>query len=430
MINKDIKVFLNLALNKVYLRILLLMFMGLLSLYVSAQIQLADSLILRTLGGKQLNKQESGYDHDSKEFSRLYSVWNQVTREWRPLMEYAYTYDVAGNIVSEEAFMMDSTTFAWNGIHKQVSEFDKKGREIRKFYYSWNQREGNWTANYRYEAELDKDGNKIEDMAYFGHQNQWAQYEYKKYEYKYDEAGNCIKMYVFDLNSKDIKSYMKPKQEYKYTYDGQGNLLSSSLYQAKDEYQWVPKNKYEYEYDSDGNRILETHFIGDEEYGDWNEHYKYGHTYDVGHLTSAYFYYWDKKNSGWIGKYNYLYEYDGTGKPILIKLHVWDNKSWLLNEIGTYYYPTEESPASDYAGAGKDQLLIYPNPAIGSFTVSGMENADMVIVDMQGRIVYTKKSLHKQEVVQVTSWTSGTYLVSITLNGERISRKVIASSNL
>ena len=387
-----------------------------------------DSMVLKSLDGKSLNKQISEYDDKGNEYSRIYYIRNQQQDNgWLKYMEYTYEWNDIGNLTSETIFMQDTTLNEWIGISWQTFVLDNNGNETEKQHHAWERETGKWQPNYKCLTTFNEEGTKSEDHSFFGIQNQWHQYQNNKYEYKYDKKGNITQMHQFEINPGDIASYMDAKYWYEYKYDEQGNLTLSVLYQRLDEYQWMPKYRYEYEYDSKGNQTLEIFYWGDTEYVDWKEHYKYGHSYNEdGKLASMFYYSWDANERDWRRHYNYQYYYDSDGNPDYIDLYIGDDNDWVLNEIGHYYYSDQQRTETNITPVDDFSFSIYPNPATDFMTILGSESSNMIIVDLQGRLVYSKKNISNQEIIQTASWQAGAYFVSLQRDGNRtITRKVL-----
>lgn len=397
------------------------------SLHLSAQdVLFPDSMVLRTIEGKNMNKQVSEYNAQGQEIVRAYYVWNDSRNKWDDYMKYSYGFDSSGNQNFETLFMMDSVLGGWKGIHKHQSWFDEDGNETKKLYYGWDMDSNDWTTNYRHETEFDEKGNRLEDVSYFGHQNGWVKYEYNNYKYKYDDSGNLIRTLKFELDSEDMGTYMNAKYKYEYEYDDLGNLIASDFSERVDEYQWMPRNRYEYEYDEDGNQILETHYFGEDDYNDWQEHYKYGHSYDeYGQLAGMFFYYWNEDEQDWIGKYNYKYYYDENGNPSYIDLYIWEDGDWVYNEKAVYYYSGQEIFTSTRQLVEEWNVSVFPNPVSNFLTVSGAGQSNMSVADSQGRLLYSKKDISDRETIQTASWVTGIYFVRLQKDNKSITRKVL-----
>ena len=394
---------------------------------VTGQTLLPDSAILRTLEGKNTNKQVFQYDAKGNTSMNSYYTWDDKSEKWKDYMKYEYEQDDRGYLTTEIAFQSDETSGNWFGIYQRFSEYDHYGNEVLTVVNAWDKESGRWVPNSKKECEFDTDNSKIVEVSYFGKESDWVKYADCIYRYELDIKKDVFSSIKYNQYWLEEGIYERPANKYEYKYDDDENLLSTVYYSWDiDDAVWIEKNKYEYEYDINGNQILEIHSFWDEKRKIWQKHYKYGHTYnDKGKLTEMFFYYWDMENNNWKGKYKYDYEYDTAGNSTIINLHEWADNNWLFNEIGTYYYSDHSAETDNVSGELELSVNIYPNPTINYITIADAEGMNLVIVDAQGRIIFTKKNIGEQETVQTASWASGVYFVTLQAEGNRITKKII-----
>lgn len=70
-------------------------------------------------------------------------------------------------------------------------------------------------------------------------------------------------------------------------------------------------------------------------------------------------------------------------------------------------------------------LALYPNPANDLLTIQGVENADLVIFDILGKEVIRKSAISSVENISVSHLQQGTYIVTISRNGEMTTKKFV-----
>ncbi len=77
--------------------------------------------------------------------------------------------------------------------------------------------------------------------------------------------------------------------------------------------------------------------------------------------------------------------------------------------------------------AKKTDIQLYPNPIKNNFTIrSNNENIDMIeVMDLSGKIIYTKQVFEKQENISSQNWNSGIYLVRIQIADQLFIKKLI-----
>ena len=391
---------------------------------VVGQTLLPDSAILRTLDGNNINKQVFQYHEDGNASMHIYYTWDDKSGKWKDYMKFEYEQDDNGNPSAEIAFQSDENSGDWFGIYQRFSEYDHYGNEVLTVVNGWDKESNRWIHNSKNECEYDAANSKVLEVSYFGKELSWVKYADCVYRYELDANKDVFSSVKYNQYWLDGEVYERPANKYVYEYDDD-NLASTSFYSWDiDESTWIEKNKYEYEYDTNGNQVLEVHYFWNEKDKIWQKHYKYGHTYnDKGKLTEMFFYYWDMDNDNWKGKYKYEYEYDTAGNPTIINLHEWYGNDWLFNEIGTYYY--SDHPIETDNALEELSVNIYPNPTINYITIAEAEGLNVVIVDAQGRIIYTKKNIGAMETVQTASWTSGVYFVTLQAGESRITKKIM-----
>ena len=72
-----------------------------------------------------------------------------------------------------------------------------------------------------------------------------------------------------------------------------------------------------------------------------------------------------------------------------------------------------------------NNINIYPNPATDKLTVNGIEGADIQIIDISGRVYFTKQNINAIERVNVSNLNPGLYVVIITKEGKNAIKKFI-----
>ena len=68
------------------------------------------------------------------------------------------------------------------------------------------------------------------------------------------------------------------------------------------------------------------------------------------------------------------------------------------------------------------KIQLFPNPTINNLTISfeGIDFVDIIVVDIQGRVLLQKLGLFDQERINLSAFVAGTYFVKIiTPEGSR-----------
>lgn len=69
---------------------------------------------------------------------------------------------------------------------------------------------------------------------------------------------------------------------------------------------------------------------------------------------------------------------------------------------------------------------IYPNPALGFISISGIEDIfDVSIYNSVGQLLYQKNDVSSSENIDVSPYKNGILLIRIDLNGSIVYRKVL-----
>ncbi|WP_070137853.1 T9SS type A sorting domain-containing protein [Crocinitomix algicola] len=98
-----------------------------------------------------------------------------------------------------------------------------------------------------------------------------------------------------------------------------------------------------------------------------------------------------------------------------------DALSDVAMQIQAFYDEQPDNSCVYYLGieekAQKDDVLFYPNPNSGQFTVEGKQGFDLKIFSMDGRIVYEENDIQGVEHLDL-GFASGTYVLSLSKDSE------------
>ena len=100
-----------------------------------------------------------------------------------------------------------------------------------------------------------------------------------------------------------------------------------------------------------------------------------------------------------------------------------ENNQLLFQSNGNYGFGVSSSFNSlgnlDINDNNLEELRIYPNPATSVLNIKNAENATIEIYNILGQILYTKNEISIYEQIEVSQFTSGTYLMKIK-NGNTV----------
>ncbi|PZP41333.1 MAG: hypothetical protein DI598_18330 [Pseudopedobacter saltans] len=71
---------------------------------------------------------------------------------------------------------------------------------------------------------------------------------------------------------------------------------------------------------------------------------------------------------------------------------------------------------------------VYPNPVSDVFTINKLSSSlkDVLVLDMNGKVLYKLQTQEQQVKINATSWIAGVYIIQIKTNkGEKSSLKII-----
>ena len=115
------------------------------------------------------------------------------------------------------------------------------------------------------------------------------------------------------------------------------------------------------------------------------------------------------------------YRYDGAGNQI--------KRAVIYMMKRAVAEPEEEIKPIEKGDMG-EKIQIYPNPTKGEITVgmSGFEefeNANVTIVDIQGRVILKERLLADDTYLNISSSPGGTYVMTIDVDGKQHQWKII-----
>jgi hypothetical protein len=69
--------------------------------------------------------------------------------------------------------------------------------------------------------------------------------------------------------------------------------------------------------------------------------------------------------------------------------------------------------------------VLYPNPSTGRFTIENAQGAMLYVLDITGKLLFTKEIKSDLEVVDITHLVSGLYVLKIVSDTDIKSAKII-----
>ena len=312
-----------------------------------------------------LNKDTYVYDSANRLLDDTYYTMDQVLNSWIPDFKYTYSYDSASNVIEFTFHEWYATLNTLIFSWKVNFVYDSAGNRIESIRKNWNYNDEEWQLNYKETASYNQSGSKTEYISSSWDLtiNEWIEHE--KQEYGYDTENRLTQIVISNWNQ---------------------ILLV-----------WNRLNKYEYVYTSDGKLLQESEFDWNNTLADWSETHQIKYEFDesgnrVAMITSG----WDAITSSLIffTKLEYYYS-----------LHQ-------INEI-------EEDPV-------KDDILLYPVPAINSLKVGNVKPGTLISVyDCSGNLILKLEFQKSQEAINIGMLAKGMYYIKFSQEGSEISKKFI-----
>jgi hypothetical protein len=83
--------------------------------------------------------------------------------------------------------------------------------------------------------------------------------------------------------------------------------------------------------------------------------------------------------------------------------------------------------ATGIADVGIEDVVLYPNPAVGQFFVENATGSEILIYNLVGELVQSLETASDNQRVDISGFTSGIYVVKIRSNGLEMTRKLLVN---
>jgi len=217
--------------------------------------------------------------------------------------------------------------------------------------------------------------------------------------------------------------------KYEYQYDKKGIAISETNFYWDDGInRWVQNSKCEYQYDANNNQTWITSYW-DSSANMWIENKKYEYLYVDNNNQTWITSYWDSSSNSWVENKKYEYQYDNSKNQTLETGYFWDNAWTKVSTVQYDYYYSPLTVNSIFQVNKEQPVTVFPNPATNYITVKGMTGSIITVSDFSGGIVYKQVMAGESSAIDVSSWTNGTYLISVETGNNRAVSKIIKNKN-
>lgn len=109
---------------------------------------------------------------------------------------------------------------------------------------------------------------------------------------------------------------------------------------------------------------------------------------------------------------------------------IWANGAVIPGAEGGTFGGSESKPFSvanplSNTEFSENSISVYPNPTNGIVTISTLNNLDVVITDITGKVVFTKNNVANNETINLSGLQSGVYLAKLNSETGEVTKKII-----
>lgn len=401
------------------------------------------------------NKTVYNYDENGNLISELYFIWDITDNQWIVSQSDTTKYNSEGDVVLFRRYNWNTTSkelfIAWG----YENTFDSKGNLSIHVDNQFDINNKQWFPERKVENTYNQNGEAYLSVIYKWETDKWTKLE--KYETFFDINNFVSSSYIYLWNSVNNDWLNSEKREFFYE-DGINNLDISYLWDQNSS-QWVNSRKYERLFDSDGrptvfsyynwdtinenwvgdwriendyyekNKVLYVYYTWNTDNSDWISHNKAELTYDLqGNLVLNITASWDKINNKWAnyGKEENFFEENGN-KLLTIFQYQNQDEQW---QIGSkyYYYNSLHIPVVNTLNSEDlNSPQIFPNPAIGSFSVkiNDPSVSHIQLFNINGHLIKTFNIDQGSNILDISSEKPGLYIIKIFGKEKITTQKII-----
>ena len=184
--------------------------------------------------------------------------------------------------------------------------------------------------------------------------------------------------------------------------------------------------KYEYQYDEKGIAISEIYLYWKNSTNTWIKDRKCEYQYDGNQNQTWITFYWNSSSNAWVENKKYEYQYDDN--KTLETYYIWDNNIHAWKQISTAqynYYYSSITVSGIFPINIEQPVTIFPNPATNYITIKSTVESIITVSTISGGIIYKQIMADESKTIDVSSWASGVYLISVETGNNRTVKKII-----
>lgn len=322
---------------------------------------------------------------------RLIATYQEVPGEYK-------VYDSLKYNEAEQIVRLDGWQWLngqWKNVYYVEYTYTTGGKVASRTNYNWYNEE--WTLGGIYQYDYNADNQIVLSTLFLGGEI------FQTVDYTYENG--FLKKELWSMS--DFYGGFDPSELYTYEYtDGRVSLVTDSAYDDG----WEYYGKEEFEYDNNGNCILYQRFDNSDDVVE-----KSIYEYDSRLLANS-----RVPVHPDLERPKY---YTNTNLCTLENWYSLDVEH-VLQYICDYVYEyTNVTSVEDHQ---TEDLVCYPNPASSHVIVNGVNNANISLYDMNGRIVYQGVANSDKFQINISNFSEGNYVLQANENGKtRVARITI-----
>ncbi len=431
-------------------------------------VQLVDSVYnwaWDTLSGEWLTKRRTidiAYDNRNNPISYTEQKWNGQT--WDNTTKTNLTYDSSNNLIYQ--VIQERKDSAWENSSNETYTYDEHNNQTSSATQEWYS--GSWYNEYKTIDSFDGFNNLISRTSQDGSGSDWI--NSFQYLYTYDSISNLtLEVYrywysnenvwkdntqvifnydshsnrIAELGQKWINDWIN-EDIYVYTYDSNDSLIHL-IYKGWDDVEWENYYQTFYTYDVDLQQNIRTSQQWD--VFEWKNLIRYIDTYDSdSNVIGTLIQFWNDTGDTWENYNQTNYTFGANKNLTSLTNYIWDwqGSKWLKSSQGVIGYDDDnflmyhvekyfnedgvniqdadsthiyyhKVIVSDEKVDVEGEVVIFPNPSNGQFTVRGEHLQDIRIFNGLGQMVYSFPAGQNRTDVEINlpNTTQGVYTIQV-----------------